>query len=446
MSTANPVNSKSHLDPAAVYALAANRKGEIVDHPDWLMLGASGITSRRPLSGELIPLPPGSRLFFLPDCPALGWDPESARAKPIERLEDFDDGASLQGVAAFLPPAYSRFLLPAVAWHKTDYVLPLWAYTAVGWSDEIDGYVVAACRIDENRQWEPEFFDDRKVVAGVEEKLARYPDNRLIDHLSRCAVDYHCFAAKNFFLQRWECPLPVSPSCNANCVGCLSFQEEDKVAQGESCPASHDRISFVPSLEELLEVARPHITVADNPVLSFGQGCEGDPILQGKRIAEFARAVRRETSAGTLNVNTNASLPRQVAEIAAAGIDAIRVSLNSARKESYLPYYRPRGYKFDDVLESLRLAKAGGMHLAINLLVLPGVTDAADEVAALCELIAEYRIDQVQMRNLCIDPRQYLDLYPRERFTRPLGIKRLLERLRQEFPELKIGYFNRYLG
>ena len=441
MSTAKPI-----LDPASVFALSANHRGEIIDHPEWLMLGASGLAHRRPETAELIPLPDGSRLFFLPDCPSLGWDAESGRARPILEIDGFAAGGKLQGVAAFLPPAYSRLLLPAVAWHKTDYTLPLWAYTAVGWSDEIDNYVVAACRIDENRQWEPEYFDDREVVAGVDEKLALYPDNRLIRHLSRCAVDYHCFAAKNFFLGRWECPLPVSPVCNARCVGCLSFQETEEVAQGESCPASHERITFVPTVDELLEVALPHIETAENPVLSFGQGCEGDPILQGERIAEFARAVRRRTGRGTLNVNTNASLPEKVSLVAEAGIDSIRVSLNSAREETYLPYYRPCGYRFAEVLESLRRAKSGGMQLAINLLVLPGVTDAGDEVKALLRLIEEFRIDQVQMRNLCIDPRQYLDLYPRNRFARPIGILGLIERLRREFPDLEIGYFNRYLG
>ncbi|NPA24496.1 MAG: radical SAM protein [Deltaproteobacteria bacterium] len=431
------------IDPGSVYALAANQCGEIIDHPEWLMLGASGLQNRRPQAEELIPLPEGSRLFFLPQCPSLGWDPETARARPIDRIPGIDGGERLQGVAAFLPPAYSRFLLPAVAWRDTEYVLPLWAYTAVGWSDDV-GYVTCACRIDENRQWEPDFFDDREVVAGVEKKRSLYPDNRLVAHLSRCAVDYHCFAAKNYFLERWECPLPSSPVCNANCIGCLSFQDEAAVAKGESCPASHDRIDFVPTVDELLEVALPHIEKAENPVLSFGQGCEGDPILQADRIGEFARRVRQVTPGGTLNINTNASLPAKVALLAEAGMDSIRVSLNSARKETYLPYYRPRGYAFPDVLDSLKLAKSGGMHLALNLLVLPGVTDAEAEVEALFELIDRYRVDQVQMRNLCIDPRQYLGLYGHG-FDRPMGIAKLIEKLRRSFPDLHIGYFNRYL-
>jgi wyosine [tRNA(Phe)-imidazoG37] synthetase (radical SAM superfamily) len=388
-------------------------------------------------------LPAASRLFFLPDCPPLGWDAATRSIRPIHNLPG-DENRALQGVAAFLPPAYSRFLLPAVAYRQKEYTLPLWAYAAVGWSDEV-GYVTCACRIDENRQWEAEYFDDNEVVAGVDKKLSRYPDNRLIQHMSRCAIDYHCFAAKNFFLERWECPLPVSPTCNANCIGCLSYQEEQAVKKGESCPASHDRINFVPDLKELLEVALPHIEIAENPVLSFGQGCEGDPILQADRICEFARAVRLTTSAGTLNVNTNASLPDKVSAMAEAGMDAIRVSLNSAREETYLPYYRPRNYSFADVTESLARAKNGGLHLALNLLVMPGITDSEKEVEALLEVVDRYQIDQIQMRNLCIDPRQYFDLFS-SKFTNPMGIANLIKCLRREFPKLHLGYFNRYLG
>ncbi len=437
------MSTPKRIDPDSVHALVANHKGEIFDHPEWLMLGAAGRNNRQPESEELIPLPDGSRLFFLPDCPPLGLDPKNRKKCPISRL-DGAGNSGLQGVATFLPPAYSRFLLPAVSYQNKEYTLPLWAYTAVGWSEEI-GYVTCACRVDENRQWEPEYFDDHEVVTGVDKKLIRYPENRLIDHMSRCAIDYHCFAAKNFFLERWECPLPVSPTCNANCIGCLSYQEEKVPSKGESCPASHERINFVPTLTELLEVALPHIEVAENPVLSFGQGCEGDPILQADRICEFAQAVRKTTTAGTLNVNTNASLPKKVTAMAVAGMDAIRVSLNSARADTYLPYYQPHNYTFVDVLKSLRNAKAEGLHLAINLLVMPGVTDAEDEVTALLELIDKYQIDQIQMRNLCIDPRQYCDLFT-DNFANPIGIVKLLKCLQQEFSDLHIGYFNRFLG
>jgi len=416
--------------------LYADQQGTICDHPSLEMLAASGEQLVSPLPDDLIPLPPGSRFFYLPQCPPLSWD---AELEEVVCLEELEAGEPCFGVSAFLPPAYTRLLLPAVSYADKDYQLPLWAYTAVGWSPEINDYVVAARRVDENRQWEPDLFDDREVVVGVERQLARFPQNRLVHHLRRCALDDHCFAAKNFFLGRWECPLPVSPVCNARCLGCLSWQS------GSGFAASQDRIDFVPTVDELLEVALSHLEVAENPVLSFGQGCEGDPILQAETICSFARRLRQQTDAGTLNVNTNASLPEKVAAMAAAGMDSIRVSMNSPIKSTYLAYYQPRGYAFEDVLASLGAAKAGGLHLAINLLVMPGITDAPQEAEALLELIEKYDVDQVQMRNLNIDPQLYLETVGMDG-EGAIGIGELLDLLRAEFPGLEIGYFNRYLG
>ena len=416
--------------------LFADQQGTICDHPFLEMLAASGEQLVSPAPEDLIPLPPGSRFFYLPQCPPLAWD---AKLEEVVCLEELDSGEPCFGVAAFLPPAYTRLLLPAVSYAGKDYQLPLWAYTAVGWSPEMNDYVVAARRVDENRQWEPDRFDDREVVVGVERQLARFPKNRLVHHLRRCALDDHCFAAKNFFLGRWECPLPVSPVCNARCLGCLSWQS------GSGFAASQERIDFVPTVDELLEVARAHLEVAENPVLSFGQGCEGDPILQAETICAFARRLRQQTDCGTLNVNTNASLPEKVAAMAAAGMDSIRISMNSPRKATYLAYYQPRGYSFEDVLFSLRAAKDGGLHLAINLLVMPGVTDAPAEVEALLALIENYDVDQVQMRNLNIDPQLYLETVGRAG-EEAIGIGELLDLLAAEFPGLEIGYFNRYLG
>jgi molybdenum cofactor biosynthesis enzyme MoaA len=129
----------------------------------------------------------------------------------------------------------------------------------------------------------------------------------------------------------------------------------------------------------------------------------------------------------------------------AAGMDSIRVSMNSPQKSTYLAYYQPRGYAFEDVLSSLRAAKDGGLHLAINLLVMPGVTDAPQEVEALLALIEKYGVDQVQMRNLNIDPQLYLETVGMAG-EEAIGIGELLDLLAVEFPALEIGYFNRYLG
>lgn len=416
-------------------AVVADDKGEVFEHPELLLAGMSGTAVVRPKAEELIPLPAGSRLFTIPGAPAIGFEPRSARAATVDRLPKRWGGRRIQAVSTFLTPGYTRTLLPAADYHRQCGTLPLWSYTAVGWCVEEQRFYAAAVQVDRNPQWRPEHFDDRELDPLVRKRLAERPDNRLLEQLARCAIDYHCFAAKNLFFRRWEAPLPVSPACNARCVGCISLQESD------CCPASQERLTFVPTVAELCEVAVPHLQEAEHAIVSFGQGCEGDPILQADTVCAAVKAMRRATARGTINFNSNASLPAAVDALAAAGIDSLRVSLNSARAPFYDAYYRQRGYTFDDVLESLRRARQGGLFTMLNYLVFPGVSDQRAEVDALKALIGEIGVDLVQMRNLSLDPRLYLDTLGVQ--GRGIGMVAMLRELKAAFPKLQYGYFNR---
>ena len=140
--------------------------------------------------------------------------------------------------------------------------------------------------------------------------------------------------------------------CNARCVGCISLQPSEK------CSATQDRIRFVPTPTEIAEVAVPHLQKADRAIVSFGQGCEGEPLLQADTLEKAIVAIRKKTDRGTINLNSNASLPKAIKRLSAAGLDSLRVSLNSAQEHFYSPYYRPNGYAFSDVLESIRVLLA----------------------------------------------------------------------------------------
>ena len=417
--------------------VVADQNGEIFEHPSLHMAGMNGLFPCRPADDELLPLPEGSRLFTLPRTPPVGYDPRRGRFETLDRLPRPLGGGHAQGVCAFMAPGYTRTLLPAAAWERQRVTLPLWAYTAVGWCVEEERFYVAAARVDRNAQWQPERFDDREVDPQVRAALARHPRNRLIEQLARCALDYHCFAAKNLFLGRWEAPLPISPTCNSACLGCLSLQAE----ANECCPASQERIRFVPSVEELFEVAVPHLEQAENAIVPFGQGCEGDPILQAERAAEAVRAMRQRTARGTINFNTNASLPGAVTRLAEAGLDSIRISVNALRPERYTRYYRPRGYRFADVLDAVRRAREAGLFTMLNYLVFPGVTDQAEEVEALERLLEEVGVDLIQMRNLSLDPVLYWEAMGES--GPGIGMKVMLDRLKGRFPHLQYGYFNR---
>ncbi len=403
----------------------ADRQGNIFEQPGYHAAGRRGHEVLPLEPGELIPLPEGSELFLLPGRHPLGF-------RTGGRIEAFTGDGEAQAVAAFLPPAYTQYLLPAWSRLADAPLLPLYAYTAVAFLEE--GFAVPAVRVDPDLRQEPAGFSCDAVEAGIREFLAACPANRLIRHLSRCAREYFCPAARNYFLGRHEAPLPASPSCNARCVGCISLQPSG------CCPATQARIEFVPAPQELAEVALGHFSRVPAGVASFGQGCEGEPLLVADTLEEAARLIRARSGQGTLNLNTNASRPAAVPRLAAAGLDAIRVSLNSARPELYETYYRPTDYGFAQVRESLMAASGAGLYTCLNYFVFPGVTDQPDEVEAVSRLIGETGVRMIQWRNLNIDPDLYLASVPAPPGS--LGIARAMDIVRKRFPELRHGYFN----
>jgi pyruvate-formate lyase-activating enzyme len=413
--------------------ILSDPEGNIFDHPSLKLSGRSGNRFLLPPLSELVPLPKGSQLFTLPGRIPIGWDEEKGSFISSRKFKWGEKEVACTAVAAFLPPGYVRTLLPATQLEPKAPTLPLWAYSAVGWRN--GKFWATGLFIDPNPHWDPEYFgDDRLLKRKVRLFLGHAPKNRLLEQLSRCALEYHCFAAKNVFLRRWECPLPTSPSCNADCLGCISLQPS------ECCPASQERIRFVPTVDEVLGVALPHLEKAEDAIVSFGQGCEGEPLTQWELLEDSILLLREKTDRGTINLNTNGSFPKRLVKLCDAGLDSVRVTLNSPRMRFYKRYHRPRGYSFGEVVDSLVQAKEKGIYTSMNLLVFPGFTDREEEVEGLIELIRETNLDLIQMRNLNIDPDLYLKTMGR---GAGIGIAKMIDVLKKEFPFLQFGYFNR---
>jgi pyruvate-formate lyase-activating enzyme len=181
--------------------------------------------------------------------------------------------------------------------------------------------------------------------------------------------------------------------------------------------------------------------------VSFGQGCEGEPLTRWRFIEKAIRLTRARTAKGSLNINTNGSLPLGLRALFDAGLDAVRVSLNSAHPELYAAYYQPKGYGFAEVEESIAVAREKKGYLALNLLLFPGVTDRAGEIDALVKLVRRYKVDQVQTRPLAIDPAQYIEVARgKGAGGEALGVPTLLARLGRAHPKVVIGNFARGLS
>lgn len=379
-------------------------------------------------SADLIPLPDGVTLSMMPDRRPVGLNASSKR-QVLTR-----DGVC--AAAALLPIGYTRTHLPAYEPVPQTEPLPFFGYSAVA---GMHGRLyVAALQTDDPRKWHPRAFNRNKLARLVREKLAAFPENRIVAQHAHCALDYACPTASNLFFARWEMAIAVSPGCNARCVGCISKQEEEDLVSPQ------DRLTFVPTVEEIVEVAVPHLERAEEAIVSFGQGCEGEPLLQYRRIEQAIRAIRERTQRGVININTNASNPRWLQRLYDAGLDTLRASTISGRPETYTAYYRPIGYRFEDVKESLKRARDAGVYSSINLLCFPGLIDREREVEALLAFVRETGLRLIQLRNLNIDPEVLLPRLPAlDSLGKALGMRTLIETLRRELPEVEIGNFSR---
>ncbi len=412
-------------------AVLADSQGRIFDHPDLQMVAWDGENLVTPRLDELVQLPRGSDLFALPSRNALAIDPEDGEV--VEVIEDPDLGP-LTAVSAFLAPAWLRLYHPAYERLATAPDLSLYAYSAVGWMN--GRFYVPAIRVDSDKRQDPYRFDIHEIENGVARFRQTYPSNPLVRHLEHCALTYHCRAAQNYFLARWEAPLPTASRCNAACVGCISEQPDDNVE------ASHTRIRIPANPNVIAEVALGHLERVPNGVVSFGQGCEGEPLMVGPVLEQAVAKIRAGTSSGVINLNTNGSSPKVVARLADAGLDAIRISMNSARRTCFERYYRPDGYGLDSLIQSAREMSSRGRYVGLNWLVFPGVSDSLPEVEAMSRFIEQGGVHMVQLRNLNIDPEVYLGELGPEAINEPMGMVAMVHELRARFPRLRFGYFN----
>jgi len=369
---------------------------------------ADGGFLRAPQPEELIAAPPGTVTAFLPGRTPL-IEPEGGGRRAAGRRT---------ALSALLPAGFTRLLVPAYRTRPGAPTLPLFGFACCV-DDEL---YVAAMRTDESEDWRPRYFAEGELEERIAARLALDPANRVLQQVALCARDYGCFTAQNVFLERGEAALPLSPACNARCRGCISELEPEA-----GIPSPQTRIGYAASVGELARAALHHLERVPDGIVSFGQGCEGEPLLRAPVMARTIEAIRAVTEAGTINLNTNGSLPRSLARAIDAGLQAVRISLNSFRPNVYAAYYRPLGYGLDDVLESVRLAAAAGLRVSLNLLTFPGVTDEREEIEAADAFLSSVKVAMVQTRTLNIDPEIYRAAAgpPRE----PLGMRLALERI-----------------
>ena len=376
------------------YVLYADDEGNVFEDESLYMVGRSGFYAKSIPLDDLIELPEGGSFYTLPHRRSVGIDVKTGEMRICDKG---------WAVAAFIPPARTSLYFASFVIEPDAPTLPLFCYTAVGFYD--GKFMVPAERIELDIRQECEGFDANIVSIGIDEMRARFPYNRVVDHIANnCALTYHCPAARNYFMGRWEAPIPTSPACNSNCLGCISEQPDE-----EEIVSPQDRLNFKPTAGEIVEFAVDHLETAPFPIVSFGQGCEGEPLLMWETLKEAIIQIRKFTQKGSININTNGSKPDAVEELCKVGLNSIRVSTNSVQKHIYDGYYLPNNYEFEDIIESIRIVNEYGGWTSLNYFIFPGVTDSQEEYEALRKVIKYTGLKMIQWRNFSIDPDWYLE-------------------------------------
>ena len=415
--------------------VVSNANGDIFEIDGFAAVGMSGKQFIPLLDRKTVNIPHGSELMLLPNRFPILYNIVTEKFVTL-KVNPYNEQEKIFPVAAFNSPGYVLSHNVAYKDGKDIDTLPLFSYGAVGWSQK--GFKTAVILIDSERRQDLRLMPIKKVKKGISLMRKIYPQNRLMRHLESCALTYGCPAAKNFYIGRCEAPLPTSRKCNARCLGCISFQSNKKISNCQ------ERISFTPTPNEIAQVALEHINRVKNCVVSFGQGCEGDPLMAYDVIEPAIRIIRSKTDCGNINMNTNASIPDKIEKLFNAGLDSIRISMNSTRPDCYKAYFRPVNYSFSDVKKSIEIANNKNKIVSINYLNCPGITDTPEEFRSLSIFLINHKVDLIQWRNLNIDPVWYYLLMSRvAKQGDPMGLENMIQSLTISFPDLKHGYFNR---
>ena len=172
---------------ASFKLLFADPAGKVMEHPRLLASVRSG-GELLPAGGEPIPLPRAGKLVHLPGRLPVGVDPGTGELELLREVRIGRRRFTPHAVGALLPPGYTRTFLPGEVKGEGP-VLPQWAYTAAAWLGGARGGAVAwALHTDRRTHWDPPRYSTPDLAGRVEAHLGRFPGNRVLRQLEKCAL------------------------------------------------------------------------------------------------------------------------------------------------------------------------------------------------------------------------------------------------------------------
>lgn len=189
--------------------------------------------------------------------------------------------------------------------------------------------------------------------------------------------------------------LSVTDLCSYRCQYCMGCEGVPKRGHHE-----------ILSIEELAQIGQAAIRCGVKKIRLTG----GEPLVR-RGILELCRQLRKIDGLEELTMTTNgAALPQMAAQLKAAGVDRLNVSLDTLRPERFREITRCG--ELEDVLRGLQAAdKAGFTDTKLNVVLLGGMND--DEIADFAALTRDLpycvRFIELMPMGVCAD-------WPKERF------------------------------
>jgi hypothetical protein len=393
-------------------AVHSDRSGRVFVSADY---GATALDGPAPAAlDRAIPLPADAELVPLADREAIGID-RRGLPRPL--------GPARWAVAAILRPGHLRTHLPACDVAGGSGPLEPLGYAAVA-ADARGELVVAAIAFGPTA---PAPAED--LAAAITRRLRAEPSSKLLRQLARCARDYTCRYAANAFLGTGECALPVGGAANDEAAPLAALRRRDERAPLEP-------VSFKADAEDVAAVAVTHLA-AGGACVSFGHACEGDPLTRVRTVSGATERIRRERVTGEVVLRTSGASAAALGRAADAGVSRVVVRIASAHGPTYERVHRPSGFRWSDVLASLRAAAGLKLAITVELLVLPGLTDRESEVRAIVGLLGELPAGtELRLADLAADPYALLARIPG---GATIGVAALVARLRADASHVRLA-------
>jgi cyclic pyranopterin phosphate synthase len=164
--------------------------------------------------------------------------------------------------------------------------------------------------------------------------------------------------------------LSITDRCNFRCRYCMPEDGVDKQAHAQ-----------ILRYEDLLRIARSATALGIDKIRVTG----GEPLVR-RGVVDFLRELGALPGVRDLALTTNGLLLAEMAaDLRAAGVGRVNVSLDSLREQTFAEI--TRGGDLKRVLAGIEAAAAVGMKIKLNMVVMRGVND--DEIVDFARLSVE---------------------------------------------------------